>query len=37
MYKLEEEEYYFLVEDTWLHEAYLDFYLSYKEELNYGY
>ena len=36
MYKVREEEYYFLTkENEWLHEMYYDFYLSFKEQLNY--
>lgn len=38
MYRLEEnQEAYFLVGNSWLHECYYDFYISFKEGLNYGY
>lgn len=39
MYRLEEDtqEAYFLLEDSWVHECYYDFIISFKEELNYGY
>lgn len=37
MYKLEEDqEAYFLVDGSWLHEMFSDIIYSMKEELNYG-
>lgn len=37
MYRLEEDQVYFLVEGYWLHECYNDIIYSMKEERNYGY
>jgi hypothetical protein len=33
IHKLEEDGAYFLVEGTWLHECFLDFIITFKEEL----
>ncbi len=37
MYRLEEDQAYFLVEDSWVHEMFSDIIFSMKEEKNYGY
>jgi hypothetical protein len=37
MYTLIDEEAFYLVEDNWLHECYIDFILGWKEEKSYVY
>lgn len=36
LYKEENQEYYFKVGDSWVHEALIDFIISMKEENTYG-
>lgn len=37
MYRLEEDQAYFLEEGSWVHEMFSDIIFSMKEERNYGY